>query len=301
MSVTHLTDVTASKVTSTGQGLLDLAHIIDEDTNPDTRPVSDQLNDLARTNTEGKPYWSARTLLPLLGYTQWSTFITIMTRTRRLASNTGMDADFVPGSRMAGRGEGSEQTDWHLNAVAAFLVTLSSDPYKPEVAAAQEYFTLRVRQAVAAPQPSYADDTAATITSAVIAAMAPVRAELTALSERVARLESAPSKEKDEEKTAPAKPKRKPSKDQPQEMSLSKWRREYMAGVKRDRLFKFLVTAGAMELAGTRPGGERCKTVNVYHATELGKRHGLEDKNSAMYVTSGREQDLKRFIESLQL
>ena len=154
---------------------------------------------------------------------------------------------------------------------------------------------------MAAPQPGYADiyadDTAATISSAMTAAMAPVMAELTALSERVARLESAPSKEKDEEKTAPAKPEKK----QPQEMSLSKWRREHMAGVKRARLFDFLVTAGAMELAGTRPGGERCKTVNVYRATDLGKRHGLEDKNNAMYVTAGREQDLKRFIESLQL
>lgn len=298
MSVTHLTDVTASKVTSTGQGLLDLAHIIDEDANTDTRPVSDQLNDLARTNAEGNTYWSARALLPLLGYTQWSTFITIMTRTRRLASNTGMNADFAPGSRKAGRGEDSEQTDWNLNAMAAFLVTLSSDPYKPEVAAAQEYFTLRVRQAVAAPQPGYADDTAATITSVMTAAMAPVMTELTALSERIARLESDPSKEKDEEKTAPAKPEKK---QQPQEMSLSKWRREHMAGVKRARLFDFLVTAGAMELAGTRPGGERCKTVNVYRATDLGKRHGLEDKNNAMYVTAGREQDLKRFIESLQL
>lgn len=308
MSVTHLTDVAAPKVPSTGQGLLDLAHIIDEDTSTDTRPVSDQLDSLARTDADGEAYWSARALLPLLGYTQWSTFITIMTRTRRVARNTDMDATFSPAAKKVGCGEGSEQSDWHLNATAAFLVTLSSDPYKSEVAAAQEYFTLRVRQAEAASQTSYAgtyvDDEPTTTTdeadvaAAVTAAMAPVMAELTALSERVARLESAPAKEKDEKKAAPAKPERK---QQPKEMSLSKWRQEYMPEVKRDRLFKFLVTAGAMELIGTRPGGERSPKINMYRATKLGLSHGLKDSRCSMYVVPGREQDLKDFIESLQL
>lgn len=324
MSVTHLTAIEDSKVTSTGQGLLDLDHLINEDTADSGLPVSDQLDALARTNAEGETYWSARALLPLLGYTQWSTFITIMTRTRRLASNTGMDATFSPATRTTGRGEGSEQSDWHLNAMAAFLVTMSSDPYKPEVAAAQEYFTMHVRHAEMAANDSltaaiydgsygvYDDaepatstdqaDMAAAVTAAVTAAMAPVMPELTTLSERVARLEATPAPAEEKE-VAPAKPaKPEPKKvEEPKSLSLSKWRREHMAGVKRGRLFDFLVTAGAMELVGTRPGGERCKTVNVYEPTELGKRHGLTAKNNAMYVAPGREQDLKDFIKSLQL
>lgn len=317
MSVTHLTAVEDSKVTPTGQGLLDLDHLINEDNNESGLPVSDQLDALARTNAAGETYWSARALLPLLGYTQWSTFVTIMTRTRRLANNTGMDATFSPATRTAGRGEGSEQSDWHLNAMAAFLVTMSSDPYKPEVAAAQEYFTVHVRHdemaandslAAAIYDPSYDvyDDAEPTTSTdqaaAVTAAMAPVMTELTTLSERVARLEAAPAPAEKKE-AAPAKPaKPEPKKvEEPKALSLSKWRREHMAGVKRGRLFDFLVTAGAMELTGTRPGGERCKTVNVYEPTELGKRHGLEAKDNAMYVTPGREQDLKDFIESLQL
>ena len=324
MSVTHLTAVEDSKVTPTGQGLLDLDHLINEDNNESGLPVSDQIDALARTNAAGETYWSARALLPLLGYTQWSTFITIMTRTRRLANNTGMDATFSPATRTAGRGEGSEQSDWHLNAMAAFLVTMSSDPYKPEVAAAQEYFTMHVRHdemaandslAAAIYDPSYdvyddaepttstdQADMAAAVTAAVTAAMAPVMTELTTLSERVARLESAPAPAEEKE-AAPAKPaKPEPKKvEEPKALSLSKWRTEYLPEVRRTRLFDFLVAIGAMELTGTRPGGEGANPINMYEPTELGKRHGLEAKNNAMYVTPGREQDLKDFIESLQL
>lgn len=320
MSVTHLTAVEDSKVTPTGQGLLDLDHLINEDNNESGLPVSDQLDALARTNAAGETYWSARALLPLLGYTQWSTFITIMTRTRRLANNTGMDATFSPATRTAGRGEGSEQSDWHLNAMAAFLVTMSSDPYKPEVAAAQEYFTMHVRHDEMAANDSLAaaiydgsygvyDDAEPTtstdeadLATAVTAAMAPVMTELTTLSERVARLEATPAPAEEKE-AAPAKPaKPEPKKvEEPKALSLSKWRTEYLPEVRRTRLFDFLVAVGAMELTGTRPGGEGANPINMYEPTELGARHGLEAKNNAMYVAPGREQDLKNFIKSLQL
>lgn len=83
-------------------------------------------------------------------------------------------------------------------------------------------------------------------------------------------------------------------------MTLSQWRREYMPDIQRRLLFELLVDVGAIRIDGTRVNAEGFES-NLYRATELGVQHGLKSVYRTVLVVPGREQDLKRFIESLQL
>lgn len=166
---------------------------------------------IARTDAEGNAFWSARDLMPLMGYARWQTFLNAVTRAMRTAENTGMTCNFTQSRKVVqrdGRG-GVESTDWHLDRMAAYLVAMNGDPNKPEVAAAQAYFAMQTRRAelgeVAKHRPTTATENhyfdpvpaepvnsaelAREVGNAVAGAMAPVVAELTTLIERVTRLE----------------------------------------------------------------------------------------------------------------
>lgn len=59
-----------------------------------------------------------------------------------------MNCAFVESHKRVKAGTGStEQTDWHLDRMAAYLVAMNGDPNKPEVAAAQACFAMQTRRA----------------------------------------------------------------------------------------------------------------------------------------------------------
>lgn len=103
------------------------------------------FDQIKRTDERGE-YWSARDLMPLMGYRKWENFAKVIRRARASASNTGDDRGFSPIEEKLPDG-GRPRDDYHLSRFASYLVAMNGDPNMNEVAAAQAYFAVRTRQA----------------------------------------------------------------------------------------------------------------------------------------------------------
>lgn len=121
----------------------------------DLTPVTGSPFDAIRITTpEGREYWSARELMPLLGYERWERFADAIDRAKIAAHNSGYNvAQNFPGAAKVSGARGPAQQDYHLSRYACYLVAMSGDPRKPEVAAALTYFAIKTREAETRPTP----------------------------------------------------------------------------------------------------------------------------------------------------
>jgi DNA-damage-inducible protein D len=106
---------------------------------------------------EGREFWSARELMPLLEYERWENFAVAIDRARMAAEAQGHT---VPDlfRAVTKKGDGRPQQDYELARFACYLVAMNGDPRKPAVAAAMGYFAIKTREAEtadsASPQPA---------------------------------------------------------------------------------------------------------------------------------------------------
>lgn len=107
------------------------------------------FDSIKRIGEDGAEYWSARDLMPLMGYGAWREFTNPLHRARKSAQNVGMTCLFVESTNKETGGRNS--TDYHLDRMAAYLVAMNGEPNKPEVAAAQAYFAVQTRVAETQP------------------------------------------------------------------------------------------------------------------------------------------------------
>lgn len=101
----------------------------------------------ALKQTDGtNEWWSARDLMPLMGYSRWEDFQKITERARSAAANSGVYKGFAEITEKPQEG-GRPRRNYYLSRYAAYLTAMNGDPNMPEVAAAQSYFAIRTREA----------------------------------------------------------------------------------------------------------------------------------------------------------
>lgn len=118
------------------------------------QPAPSPFDAIRQTRADGSEFWSARELMPLMGYATWRNFIVPVTRAMKAAENQGhaVTSNFAESRKVSGS-RGPAKDDYELTRFAAYLVAMNGDPNKPEVAAAQAYFATQTRVAeVAAAQ-----------------------------------------------------------------------------------------------------------------------------------------------------
>lgn len=120
-------------------------------------PSGSPFDTIRRTRPDGSEYWSARDLMPLMGYRTWRNFEVPTQRAMRAADNQGVDvaANFAGSRKFTAT---KPQDDFELSRFAAYLVAMNGDPNKPEVAAAQAYFAGKTREAELAATTGPGDD-----------------------------------------------------------------------------------------------------------------------------------------------
>lgn len=110
---------------------------------------------IRRTRDDGTEFWSARDLMPLLGYEKWERFAEAVNRAVTALTAQGADVDREASRLREPFGRTNQMGEnFHLSRFAAYQVAMCGDPRKPEVAAALAYFAIRTREAETAGTPA---------------------------------------------------------------------------------------------------------------------------------------------------
>lgn len=91
-------------------------------------------------------FWSARDLMPLLGYVTWRQFSEAIMRANDSCKTSGQSVEehFLPAPAKSSGGRPKE--DYYLTRLACYLIAQNGDPRKTEIALAQTYFATQTRK-----------------------------------------------------------------------------------------------------------------------------------------------------------
>jgi len=95
-------------------------------------------------------FWSARDLMPMLGYIKWQKFTEAINRAKEACRSSGQKIEdhFTGAGKPITGGKGAVQIaqDVLLTRYACYLIAQNGDPRKPEIALAQTYFATQTRK-----------------------------------------------------------------------------------------------------------------------------------------------------------
>lgn len=112
-------------------------------------PELSHFENARHIDDNGREYWTARELQMLLGYKSWQNFEkTAITEAITVCTKEGSDAvekNFNDIVKVSGK-RGPTQKDYRLTRHACYLIAMSADGTKVEVAMAKIYFAIAVEQ-----------------------------------------------------------------------------------------------------------------------------------------------------------
>ena len=153
--------------------------------------------DRIRHLDERGEFWSARELMPVLGYKDWDRVPLVVERATASCRNAGVGSaeHFRGASKMVVIGSMASRSidDYHFSRYGCYLVAMNGDPRKPEIAAAQQYFVVRTREAEVRSSCSTIDyeKFGTAVAHAILLKLQPTVDMVSAHEERICRLEEA--------------------------------------------------------------------------------------------------------------
>ena len=98
----------------------------------------------------GVEFWYARELYPLLGYTKWENFETVIEKAKEACRKSKSNVrDHFPDARkliIVGKNTEQEISDIKMTRYACYLTAINGDPRKEQIAFAQAYFVIQTRK-----------------------------------------------------------------------------------------------------------------------------------------------------------
>ncbi len=95
-------------------------------------------------------FWSARDLMPMLGYVTWRQFTEAIERAKEACKTSGqvVEYHFAGASKKVLTGSTATRAieDYFLTRYACYLIAQNGDPRKPQIALAQTYFASQTRK-----------------------------------------------------------------------------------------------------------------------------------------------------------
>ncbi len=99
---------------------------------------------------EGREFWYARELAPLLGYKKWENFSSVLIKAMKSCKSASVAVlEHFPEVRKVlsvAQGAKMEVVDYKLSRYACYLIAQNGDPRKEEIALAQTYFAVQTRK-----------------------------------------------------------------------------------------------------------------------------------------------------------
>lgn len=112
--------------------------------------VNSQLDSLRKIHSNESEFWMARDLMPVLGYSRWENFQTVISKAKMACESAGIDPSnhFLDTTKpvQSGSGTMTERADCFLSRYACYLVAMNGDTSKPQIGMAQTYFAVQTRR-----------------------------------------------------------------------------------------------------------------------------------------------------------
>lgn len=122
--------------------------------------IQTDLDSIKKTDKDLE-YWSARELMPMLGYVKWQKFVEVIEKAKEACKTSGyiIEDHFTHAGKMISVGKGAQREvdDILLTRYACYLIAQNGDSRKPQIALSQTYFASQTRKQELLEQREYED------------------------------------------------------------------------------------------------------------------------------------------------